>query len=339
MAKIDELLHKTHMLEQSVLYDDITKLQEVWDSFKPFELSARALAYACVFGSMEKVRFLTDAKYLVPDRAEFAYKETSRLQNKYDLTYADKTRTLSSSFNLLIAWNWNLEEHITDKFWKLHFGNLPKPDLQPLSEKDRVDICRYLVSYCPDDFQPDQVLYYAILWQQWKIVKALQDAGVVLREAIPNRWGWPSEYQQVTDEYLALTRSSPTVARRELITMLHSMREENCLRVLECFSSEIARIHPNEKMAFSVNDLAESQTVLTSVRVFQFLLDHTETSSWNKQKVMEILIEKNELGTLQEALSRGWLRGASALEKLLDYAYCAQRPEVVALLLEHTKVK
>ena len=55
MAKIDELLHKTHMLEQSVLYDDITKLQEVWDSFKPFELSARALAYACVFGSMEKV--------------------------------------------------------------------------------------------------------------------------------------------------------------------------------------------------------------------------------------------------------------------------------------------
>ena len=88
----------------------------------------------------------------------------------------------------------------------------------------------------------------------------------------------------------------------------------------------------------SINFPLCQQKKRNSVRVFQFLLDHTETGSWNKQKIMEIFVEKNELGSLQEVLNRGWLRGASALEKLLDYAHCAQKPEVVALLLEYSKV-
>lgn len=328
MATIDEM-RKIKLLEQSVLYDDVTKLRSVWQENKPFIFTTRALAYACTFGGLEKVKFL------LKEGARFSYEETPSLKRLFALTYAENTRTLSSSFNLLPVWNWEHEPCYTEIFWKLHFGNLPKPDLTPLSEQERRDICRYLAAYCPEDFQPGQVLYYAILWQQWEIAESLMDSGVLLRENIPNKWGWPSEYRQCTDEYIALTHLDPTAARKELCGMLLGMREENHLRALTLFHTALTRIHPEKKLIFSFSDLAEPGTGLISPSVIRFLVDYTETENWPKKKVLELLVDASEPESLRELLDRGWLKTAASRDKLIEYANQTQKTEALAVLLDY----
>ena len=77
MAKISEL-KKVQLLEEAVLENDIEKIQALFDEYKEFEFTARALGIASRFCGAEMVSLL------LKNKATFEYEETAAFVKKYD---------------------------------------------------------------------------------------------------------------------------------------------------------------------------------------------------------------------------------------------------------------
>ncbi len=322
MAKISEQ-KKVELLEAAVLNNDADAVNALFKEHGEFEFTARALGLAMRFGGIKIVTALLD------NGATLKYEMTPAFKRKY---------------NSRISIN-KLDDLAIDYTWYLFpTYKLSEYDNPIVEDNERVEILKNLYNRKEGDFQ--EILYYAILFDDQCIYNALKDLGV-------NKL---SDYRTDIAAGLVLNNSLDAYgryARREfqeyvIGTYSSQISEEETVRKLkrywECMDVEKICLFPSDfyEPDFKSPMVSGKFGTLFSKRfcsevMFGFFIQHTNMlEKVKKWDLLFALVDQNNAYGVQYALSEKWISKAKDLDTLLSYAQERSniKPELIGYILE-----
>ena len=163
---------KVAALEKAVLTGTAGDVQTVLEKGKPFELTARALAYACLYGGADKVRVLLE------HGVKFSYKNAP--QAKYGLYHSTSANCFHADFSLAPVYKGQrtVPYMLCVDLGEIHFADTVFPDQPTLPGSMRVPIVEMLLQRgCVN---APELLYYALVWDCMPVADALLGWGVRL---------------------------------------------------------------------------------------------------------------------------------------------------------------
>ena len=327
---------KVELLENAILYgttDDVIKtLQE----YAPFEFAARALGLCCVYGGYEKTKVLLAAG------CSFAFEYTPQLKSKYGAAYVSGVGTVyPAEYYLLLAdtgVNVEIPMLYTDSR-HLHFGDLPRWDVQPVSLNEQIETVKLLCTSSCAGFDARKLLYYSVLWDNKSLTKVLNDLDVTLPvKEIKN-----VEYIEGTVEkiiwnpcYTALTEAAQSLTRSELYEVLLHTEPQTGLDILTEFNLQLQRLGVDAKSLLFTQKIFEVPgTPFASDAVLSFVVKRTDVSKLKKNALLEIAVLHDAVGALASMAELGWIKTPKICDGLINLASKDGITDTLAWLMDY----
>lgn len=307
---------KIDMLESAVLENDIEKAKTVIEDCGEFEFTPRALGLACLYSDVEMV------KLLVENGATFKYKYDPSLKRKYGAAYATKYSPYPVNYSELIA-RTDIDVYnpmICASTHDYHFGTLPKISAKENTEEVRADIAEYLVSEKKAEFDSIAALFYAILWGSTEVAQRLMEKGVTL----------PSQY--LSDLY----NTGSSISRKEVLVTLPRLSEKKCIYAIKSFVHLLEGTGKQMILTQRVFDANPGgKNAMLNAGVLECLFAETDTSKINKSKVLEMVIDTDDVKALKAVMDTGVIKTTTQRDKTIAYATKNKKNDVLAWLMDY----
>ena len=278
-----------------------------------FEFTARPLALACLFGSLDVV------KTLVENGATFAYEYSAAMKRKYGAAFATNYSQYPVSYSSLIA-KTSVNAYNPMLFastQEYHFGTLPTLPAQENSGAVRADIAEYLLGQEQVRFNASEAMSCAILWGCTELAERLKNLGVQLSVAVMR----------------GLMNTAASIERNECMLSLPLLTADKCLYALKTFTELLA---PRDKKVILIQkSFEEKNSVLLDGSVLSFVLSQTDTSKLTKSKLMELAIMKDDVQAVAVLVEAGVIKSASQRDKAIQYAMDNKKTQALSWLMDY----
>ena len=305
---------KVKLLEQSVLTATAEELEKLCRDLGEIPFMSRALGYACGYGSLEKVKVLIQAGARFP-RNEW---DMLGMMRKYKAGYSTSNRIFyPANYPLLLAYD-GQSIHVPKRCSSnkmVHFGDDSLPE-NLLPQHERMQIALYLIEHSDQKIDAEELLYYAILWNNRPLADALS-ARVELSKEMT--------------EMLAVPKDD--AERGEFTATLMSKNSEDCLECLRCFKEQLDK--KGRKLALTQAVFNEEKSPFFNLDVLRFLLEFTDTSRLRKPELLRKMVNRENIAVLELLVNFGWIDQINQRDKLIDYAIEQKKTQALAWLLDY----
>lgn len=300
---------KVLLLEQTVLDGTLDELKEVLEHCGTFEMTARALGFACRFRTVDVV------KLLVEGGASFFYRRSAALQSKYSICRNPKYSWCPYAQFELMTLAASLRD--PDLFGDLRnttdiITSSTERACAPL--ESRLENLRYISSTRKSRCDTSALLYYAILWDQPQAVAVLREQDIVFSSA----------------ELGFLEQHAATRRRNQLLERLEEMEPESRIRVLDTILDVLKA--QGKQLSMTARAL---KPVLFDRRLTERILEEGNCESLDQRQVLADALEAGSAATLALLLERGFLKQPQALEGLVTEMSARKQVEHAAVLLAY----
>ena len=320
MASVSEQ-KKVQLLEEAVLANDCTKVQALFDEYKTFEFTARALGLACRYAGTEMVELL------LKQGAGFDYKDTPTLERKYGCK-----RWYSNN-------NYVLKDYVLmalEDCKNIPCGNDVKiTNKRILKEDKRADAVKALTRNQKKHLK--KLLFYSILVDEQKITSVLLEAGInklpgYEDDLISGIDGFNPTYigridrSWVFDQLFALEP-------RKLRTMIELLCSVSSAESWKIFPSDLEPGYRRGPNRF------ERIMLCCSPELFGFFYEKTDLlDRVNRGELYEALVEADNAEALSKTVQHFGDISYSQYETMLKNAQEKGKREVTAWLLNYKVV-
>lgn len=309
---------KAAALESAVVNSSSEETAKIYKSLGNIEFTARALGLACRFCGLDMV------KVLIENGATFQFAHTEDIERDYKC-YAGDVNPEHGSYHIsnfslmLLTFNTKaLSGSYTVK--GINMKNSYSADdgkkLKLLPESERAEIIKYLFQYKEHiEFDPEELLYYAILANDFNTADTLKGIGVSLSESRlsmltenANSEGWT--------QYCSITRK---MTADELFLALNKLSDE---------------IGENNIFNFTKVLLEKNKDKFYTKKGFEILLTRFDQKKMNKTEMMCTVIKQDQSELLSIAEQHGWIKTRQIRDKLIECAQSLKSTECIAWLLD-----
>lgn len=310
---------KTEMLENAVICRSAAETEEVCKSLGKILFSARALGIACRFKGIDYV------KALVENGATFYYdreevREEVKLPNEsYIIQYKIDFSLGMLRFSDNMKKRSYLQEYLDDMCFPDPFN--PEKlnitiEILPLEE--RLKCFDYLASVKDKvNFDPQQFLYNAVVFNNIDMVKALRERGIDLAES----------------KKIMATKPDKETAYNwyEFIQYLGLMNNEEFRSVSEC----LLELTGAETLKYTEGIFYDIMRYrLEDPEFFRFIVTHFDPKKMNKTEIMREIINRDALPCLPVCEEVGWLSMNRRRDELIEHATEKKKTEAIAWLMD-----
>lgn len=307
----------------------------------------KVLVLACRFGGMEYVKALVENGAVLRNK-----------RNHYSLALLKRNEALCCwSFLGLSRKEYYQVLSQTCRFNDKKSGRYYEHKLyKPLPPEQRIEIIKYLSEngerIC---FDPSELLYYSILFNDKEIISALKEMGVTLyservsfdlsellyysimhnnKEMIASLKEKGVTFSE--KRIAALTESTRGLKWKEFCSLLMRLEDEECFDVLQNVVKEVGE----KKMNFSDCVLGYeyypefNRSYYSDPEKFGYILEHFNQKQMYKMGVMVCAINAGCAESLEICTKHGWLTKLSNCDELIEYAIEEKKTECVAFLLD-----
>ncbi len=328
MKRPSELI-KVEILEEAVLKGTLEDLKAVLQTYKPFEMTARALGLAARYRGVAFV----DA--LIQSGATFQYEHSGSMQRKYTPFYQTAGGTYSTEYYLMAApERYRFHKGECEEFPYSPMCGVPYTGItQELEEhalplNERLEVVKYLSEKKVPGVSLDEMLFWALTRGEFAFADALIGMGVNLRKTPPSYyshfWGDPAPYMDVITTYEA------TLFRNSYVWAMTQLKQEQLLPSLE-------RLHA--LAAAAGKTLAVSQKMLDECKwndaSLSFVLKNADCSKFNQKTALERAVSGNCISALSAMADAGWLRQKARRDALIAFAREGKKTEALAWLMDY----
>ena len=335
MSSTDEY-GKVILLEDAVINGTLDDVKTVYNTYKPFEITARALGLACRYRGLEFVRklielgatFVYDAERTVPEWERFvAQYHTENKTASGALYKTGYSLMLLASFPALSQDALGRSPIYGVSYIAIPDGKTDKA--LPLNE--RTQTAKYLIESKAPNFSADELLYFAILWCDFDLAQALIDQGVDLDKEPPRYYSpiwWDSPKPGKT--YLEMiTEGDRSVYWNDYLDRLSALSESELCRVFGMLG---------ELAASAGKKLIVTQKLFDSVKwekgSFGLAVKYADLSKVDQKKALEKAAAAENVAVLSLMAANGWLDQPARREKLITFAEKGGCRETLAWLLD-----
>lgn len=314
-------LQKVEILEEVVLKGTLEDLKAVLDTYKKFEMTARAMGLAARYRGVDFVRALAD------HGATFRYASTSTLQRKYAMDQTTAGGCYSTEYYLMLV-----PEKLT-----FHYDYTPmcgvaamnisqEQEAKRLPMKDRLEVVKYLAGNKTLGVSLDEMLFWALTRDELEFADALIAMGTTLNDTPPSyytSWGTTPTYLDI------ITNSDKSVYWTSYLFQMTQLTAEQVMPVF-------ARLH---KLAHAAGKkLTLSQKMFEEMKwtdeTLAFAVEHFDLSKVTQKKALETAASVGAVSALAKMADAGWLAQPAKREKLIEFARDNQQTEALAWLMD-----
>lgn len=315
MAIISEKA-KVEELENAVVHGTAEQVSEILAKYKKFDILARALGLACLYGGIDKV------KLLIEYGADFGYYDTNSMRSRYGIVYRSRTAEYYAYYHLMAVYTGInvLVPLLSADIKKYHFGYLPEYDVPYVSDEQRAEIVRYLCSK-PDIyfFLPD-LLYYAVLWNCTPAIQVLKEHNAPISDKLID----------------GVTSSGNSLERSELWATLTAMPCSDCVQVIKTFA-DILSLHG--KKIFVPPYVVQNASTQWITSVLTAVYPLVDSSALNRSELLCRAIRENSPELLDFCLEHGFADNGTTFKNALKCAQDNRNVTATAMLLEYNNKK
>lgn len=298
-------------LERAVLSGTAEDVRTVLSCGRPIELIARALGFACLYGGEEKVRVF------IEHQAGFLYQGVAA--GKYGLRHDTSSNWFWADFSLMPVYKG--QTTVPYMLWsdlqQIHFGDTKFPKRKMLPDEKRVPVVELLLEYGLAD--PQELLYYALVWDCGAVAEMLLDRGITLSERKNNL---------LTDASF-----SDILARCELQATLADYDGATGDRVINRIADVLEGT--GKQAVFTMKPFEDEKSGFWDDRVLSTILRRTNTDGLTKRKLMEGAVVRNNVMSLTAMGEMGWYKTPAKREALIKLAQEKGCMEALSWLLEY----
>lgn len=313
MAKLSDA-KKVELLETTVLSNNIEEARKVLETYSPIEFTAKAIGLACRFSGADMVEALLEGG------ATLNFALTPTLKRKYDCKISiNKFDDVNINFAMYLFPEFEVEGY----------------DQEIISEVERQNVLKVLYEKDATDIQ--EMLYYAILYNDSAILDTLSDLGV----------------NQLSDHRTDIVAGRVPMNRldafgrndkREFQEAVKKADEDTLLlmlkRYLKCMNVDKIILFPADFYALDFSSYPFKNVFISrycSEKLFDFFIQ--KTSMLERVKTWELLfalVEQNNASGIRYALAEQWISKPKDLESLLTHAQDKKdvKPELIGYILE-----
>lgn len=327
IKKPSELV-KVEILEEVVQKGSVQDLKDVLDTYKSFEMTARALGLAARYRGVEFV------KTLINHGASFKYKSEAALQRKYKMDQSTASGCYSTEYYLMIVpEKLDLSENRWGGTVYSYSAMCGVPnieissDMVPLSLEKRIEVVKYLADNKIAGVSLDEMLFWALTTGELEFADALMEMGVNLQITPPSyytSWG-------AVPTYLDMVTSAPkSVYWNSYVSSIAALDQMSVLPVLERF----------DKLAATAGkQLVISQKMFDEVKwrddSLSYVIRKADMTKVNQKNALEMATSINALGSLEIMAEAGWITNAKRREGLIDFARKNKYTDALAWLMDY----
>ena len=327
IKKPSELV-KVEILEEVVQKGTLQDLIDVLETYKNFEMTARALGLAARYRGVEFV------ETLIEHGATFKYKSEAALQRKYKMDQSTASGCYSTEYYLMVV-----PEKLdlsTNKWGETAYGysamcGVPNmnisSDMVPLSLENRIEVVKKLAENKKSGISLDEILFWALTTDELDFADALIEMGVDLQKTPPTyytSWG-------AVPVYLDMVTSAPqSVYWNSYVSSIAALKETSVQPVLERFG---------KLAAAAGKQIVVSQKMFDEVKwsdgSLSYVIKNADMSKVNQKKALETAVSTKSLGALEIMAEAGWLTNTKKREGLIDFARNNKYKDALAWLMDY----
>lgn len=302
---------KVALLENAVIAGNLNEVKAVIETHGTFEFSARAFGIACLYADSQMVKLLAE------NTMTFHY--TKEAEQKYKIQMKTYSDTYSPDYAMMLAYTDNT-------FWdSYHFGMLPEITAGKNSTQTRLGMLEFFFED-PDHYgiNLSKLLYYAVLWRNREMVDVLLNHGVSLADK-QIRW---------------LTATERFWHRDELTWAIRHMPESDLIYVLQTYATLLQKV--GKKIALTHAMVAsvgfgktEINDTILQPSVIRLILDTANVEKMKKGEILELLVQTDNMESLELLVQAGWMKTTAQKEKLMQCARDCGKTGVLAWLMDY----
>ncbi len=307
---------KAAQLQHAVINYSVEEISKRYEELGSVEMTAPALGLACRF------RGLGVVKALVERGATFRFSSTRRIEEWYGCYIGRNSGNYRTNYSLYLLRVFDEDLKGAFCFKGMTLAQCAEQEvgesLPILSDTERVAVLRYLIENKEKvSFQPEEMLYYAIFFEDTAIVEELN------RQKI--------EFLEIRVQTIANGASAMNPYWVEYITMTEQADNEAYLSIMEQISKKLKgnQFHYTE----NINEVTKKR--FSNTEIFMFFFEHFKRDKIKKYQLIRSLIEENATGALMRIEQEGWLNVPKKRDEMIDYATQNGKTEALAWLLDY----
>ena len=323
---------KVDILEETVCKGTAEDLKDVLETYKTFEITARALGLAARYRGVAFLQILMD------HGATFRYSDTTSMRTKYHAIQRTAGGEYSTLYYLMVVPE-KLDLTFDPNFGAYGYdyspmtgvsemGVTPELEKQTLPMAERLACAKFLIDHRKRlSVSADELLFWAITTAEIPFADALMDMGVTLDTTPPSYY---SSWGDITTYLEMITEGGRTVYWTNYLYTLSELKKTELLPVLERL----------QRLAS-----AQGKQILISQKLFDeakwndasltFVLRNADVSKINQKKALEQAVAANAVGALAVMAEAGWLQQSAKREKLITFARDGKHREALAWLMDY----
>lgn len=326
MAEKKEIseLQKILVLEETVKKGTLQDLREVLNTYKSFQITARALGLAARYRGIEFVDELLNhgASFM------YSYVYGDPVQKKLKINFETATGYYHSEFYLLLI----SEKIKIDRYSPVcGFDNFEiAEDDSVLSLKDRIEITHSLINDKRAGVSADEMLFWALMWGEFEFSDALMEMGADFHTA-------PSYY------HLAWNEESKTYSYMDIITMAPQSIYWNK------YVEKISKLDSRDVMSIFLRldklARASGKKLIITAALFEkiqwddsllvFVMKNADFSKVDPKKALLMAVSHNAVEALALMEDMGWLVDRKCRDSMIEYANTNGFRDSLAWLMDY----
>lgn len=310
-------LAKVEVLEEVVQKGSLKDVIDVLETYKTFEMTARALGIAARFRGIEFVKVLLD------HGASFLYQTDSPMRRKYGMVQETAAGYYSTEYYLMLV----PEKLSAHGYSPTHgFSNMTiLPELKPLNFEKRVEIAKFFMENKTPGVSMDEMLFWALTNGELSFADALIEMGVTLQDTAPSYYdSWGITY------IVTITEGKQSLYWNDYVSSIVGLKTKEVMPVLR-------RFHALAEKAGK--QLIISQTMFDGVKwndeSLAFVLKNADMAKVNKKKALEVAVSKNSIEALEMMAEAGWISNSTRRENLIAFARDNRYIDSLAWLMDY----
>lgn len=302
-------LAKVQLLEEVVQLGTLNDLNDVLNTYKTFEMTARALGIAARYRGVEFVNAL------MKHGASFSYDD--KVGKKYRSIQRSATREFRTKYELMI-----IPEHIHygedegvysyTPMWGISYIPI-QPSLKPLSEEKRNEIALYFHQHQKLKANMAEMLMSTLTHYELEFADSLMNMGVDLGSNLR-----------------IVTEGSSVSAWNDYVYCLAKLKTTEVLPVLQRFHNIAEK--SNKKLKLTQNMF---ESVSWNDQSMSFIFRNMDISVLNQKKALDVAVKGQFIGTLSLMAENGWLKDIKKVDDLIVNAQNDQRMDSLSWLIDY----
>lgn len=310
----NEVVTKVRKLEELIVFGTDQEVADYVNAEAPFDYTARALGYACLYGSYEKVKSLLDAK------ASFKTKPaTLQLSEYVSANHADfKLMPVETECIDVIKNNGGYVDFHFD-YSKERYGDSANWITKPrVSDEERKRIIELLLDTPKISFDADKARVYAHLWNCIPAMEILDSRNVDCSKFLSE--SLISSSKGTGKEIVGMLKASDVEIVVSFLKFVISSVSESCRKNLEI-----------GKMYNATGNLKAFLNPEVLDIVFEYFGDSVKFN-----KVVSLAIESDNVEAIVCLHDKGAFDKKNTLLKCIDQAIAADSKNVLAQLMSYS---